>query len=191
MSLFSKPGIIRLAATLAGALAVIVLFWLLGPLAGLDGAVPLAVFSAVVLLLWAGANYYLSWRASRAEAAMISDIVQPGKDNAAGQSFLRRSGGRRGRRTRTQRRRTRTQRRRTRTQRRRTRTQRRRTRTQRRRTKGREEERKGRRLRESTGTGERLTERETSRETSREAQERVRACARVRVSVRARARVRV
>ena len=83
MSLFSKPGIIRLAATLAGALAVIVLFWLLGPLAGLDGAVPLAVFSAVVLLLWAGANYYLSWRASRAEAAMISDIVQPGKDNAA------------------------------------------------------------------------------------------------------------
>ncbi|MEI6560177.1 MAG: type VI secretion system membrane subunit TssM [Rhodospirillaceae bacterium] len=73
----SKPLIIRLVVSLAGAVGVIVLLWVLGPLVGLESTSGCIIGTVVTLALWGLGNALVSWRAARTERSMISALASP------------------------------------------------------------------------------------------------------------------
>jgi type VI secretion system protein ImpL len=80
----SKSAVIRLSASLVGALGLIALLWLVGPLFGLDGAAVLAGGSVLILALWGLGNFLVSWRAAATDSSLISALVADGGDRGSG-----------------------------------------------------------------------------------------------------------
>ncbi|MEI8394314.1 MAG: type VI secretion system membrane subunit TssM [Rhodospirillaceae bacterium] len=75
MMKLSKSAMIRLLVSLTGALGLIALLWLLGPLVGLDSIGAASVGSVLILLLWAFGNYWSLRREAKAESSMISALA--------------------------------------------------------------------------------------------------------------------